>query len=1085
MMRLALKAEIREIIGREAISGGKYLYKPNAAVIGNDGKNTQPTPMRTITLQSTANGEAKKEGPNKRLSDAEFKAKREKGLYFKCDEKYYFGHKCKEPEVRELRMFVVHENNVEEEIIEEECAQPKELNMFELEGEVNVVVELSINSAVSLTYPGTMKVRGKLKGEEIVVLIDCGATHNFISEKLVKEMKLHTKKTSHYGMILGSGTAIEGKGVCENVELTLNEWKVVADFLPLELGGVDAILGMQWLYSLGVTETDWRNLTMTFFHDGKKIIIKGDPSLTKTRMGLKSMMKAWTEADQGYLVECRALEGGVMLTEESVETGNNVVPADVQNVLGKFNDVFESPESLSPRRSIEHQIHLKTGTNPVNVRPYRYAFHQKAEMEKLVDEMLSSGIIQSSSSPYSSPVLLAGYHQIRMHEDVKKTAFRTHEGHYEFLVMPFGLTSAPATFQSLMNSIFRDYLRKFVLELSGFLGLTGYYRRFVQNDGSVAAPLTQLLKLGAFKWSDEAQMAFEQPKEAMMTLSVLALPNFNLPFELETDAFGHGMGAVSMQKKRPIAYFSHTLALRDRAKPVYERELMAVVLVVQRWRPYLLGRPFVVKTDQRTTGELFWQGMKGDVQKYYEECVVCQRNKSLSLSPAGLLTPLDILSRIWDDISMDFIEGLPKAAGFEVIFVVVNRFSKYGHFLTLKHPFDAKTVTELFVKEVVRLHGFPQSIVLDRDKIFLSHFWKELFRLAGTKLNRNTAYHPQTDGQTVVVNRSVEAYLRCFCGERPKKWNKWIHLAEYWYNTTYQRALGVSPFQAVYGRTPSPLVFYGDLSTTNSTLNDQLRQRDIVLGALKEHLRVAQEKMKTYADLKRRHIEFEEENHEWLAVPEEAYGYHKNAKGEWEVLMSWKGLPSHEATWEKYDDFQQSFPDFHLEDKIVNWRTHLKFPDEAKLSLLAKDLISKLLCNVNQRLGTNGADEIKVHPWFEGTEWDRLYQMEAAFVPEVKDELDTQNFEKFEESDSQSSSSSKTGPWRKQMLSSKDINFVGYTYKNFEIVNDYQLPGMDGESEGGDASDTPSHSHQQTGGSFSNSMTSPKLDDVDMRKESL
>ncbi|CAK9309891.1 unnamed protein product [Citrullus colocynthis] len=204
------------------------------------------------------------------------------------------------------------------------------------------------------------------------------------------------------------------------------------------------------------------------------------------------------------------------------------------------------------------------------------------------------------------------------------------------------------------------------------------------------------------------------------------------------------------------------------------------------------------------------------------------------------------------------------------------------------------------------------------------------------------------------------------------------------------------------------------------------------------------------------------------------------------------------------------YPPFYSDDpmstcrKIVNWRTHLKFPDEAKLSPLAKDLISRLLCNVSQRLGTNGADEIKVHPWFEGTEWDRLYQMEAAFVPEVKDELDTQNFEKFEESDSQSSTSSKTGPWRK-MLSSKDINFVGYTYKNFEIVNDYQLPGMaelkkkcskpkrpsikslfDGESEAADTSDThtPTHSQQNTEGSFSNS-TSPKLDEVEMGKESM
>ncbi|XP_042517469.1 serine/threonine-protein kinase tricornered-like isoform X2 [Macadamia integrifolia] len=127
--------------------------------------------------------------------------------------------------------------------------------------------------------------------------------------------------------------------------------------------------------------------------------------------------------------------------------------------------------------------------------------------------------------------------------------------------------------------------------------------------------------------------------------------------------------------------------------------------------------------------------------------------------------------------------------------------------------------------------------------------------------------------------------------------------------------------------------------------------------------------------------------------------------------------------------------------KIVNWRNHLKFPEEAKLSPEAKDLISKLLCNVDQRLGTKGADEIKAHPWFEGLQWDKLYQMEAAFIPEVNDELDTQNFEKFEESDNQGQTSSKAGPWRK-MLSSKDVNFVGYTYKNFEIVNDHQLPGI-------------------------------------------
>ncbi|KAI5649581.1 hypothetical protein M9H77_35586 [Catharanthus roseus] len=127
--------------------------------------------------------------------------------------------------------------------------------------------------------------------------------------------------------------------------------------------------------------------------------------------------------------------------------------------------------------------------------------------------------------------------------------------------------------------------------------------------------------------------------------------------------------------------------------------------------------------------------------------------------------------------------------------------------------------------------------------------------------------------------------------------------------------------------------------------------------------------------------------------------------------------------------------------KIVNWRTHLKFPEEAKLSPEAKDLISKLLCNVEQRLGTKGADEIKAHPWFRGIEWDKLYQMRAAFIPEVNDELDTQNFEKFEETDNHVPTSAKSGPWRK-MLSSKDVNFMGYTYKNFEIVNDHEVPGI-------------------------------------------
>lgn len=108
--------------------------------------------------------------------------------------------------------------------------------------------------------------------------------------------------------------------------------------------------------------------------------------------------------------------------------------------------------------------------------------------------------------------------------------------------------------------------------------------------------------------------------------------------------------------------------------------------------------------------------------KYCEECVVCQRNKALALSPAGLLMPLEIPNAVWTDISMGFIDGLSKATGFNVIFLVVDRLRKYVHFLALKPPYTAKSVAEIFVKEIVGLHGNPRSIVSDQDKVFLSNF---------------------------------------------------------------------------------------------------------------------------------------------------------------------------------------------------------------------------------------------------------------------------------------------------------------------------------------------------------------------------
>jgi hypothetical protein len=158
--------------------------------------------------------------------------------------------------------------------------------------------------------------------------------------------------------------------------------------------------------------------------------------------------------------------------------------------------------------------------------------------------------------------------------------------------------------------------------------------------------------------------------------------------------------------------------------------------------------------------------MKHEIHKFVIECEVCQHNKGETVKSPGTLQPLSIPPSIWKDISMDFITGLPKSGNKSVIMVVVDRLSKYAHFCALHHPFTASTVAQIFMDQVFKLHGMPHSIVSNRDPTFTSNFWQELFKLQGTQLHLISPYHPQTDGQTKVVNKCLETYLRFFASEK-------------------------------------------------------------------------------------------------------------------------------------------------------------------------------------------------------------------------------------------------------------------------------------------------------------------------------
>jgi hypothetical protein len=256
-------------------------------------------------------------------------------------------------------------------------------------------------------------------------------------------------------------------------------------------------------------------------------------------------------------------------------------------------------------------------------------------------------------------------------------------------------------------------------------------------------------------------------------------------------------------------------------------------------------------TYSRIKQLFYWPGMKAFIKKFVAACEVCHKAKPDRSRYPGLLQPLPVPQQAWQSISLDFIEGLPRSNTYDTVLVVVDRLTKYGHFIPLHHPFTALKVAQRFMDTVYRLHGMPESIVSDRDRVFTSTLWKELFRLSDTQLLMSSSYHPQTDGQTERVNQCLETFLRCFVQSCPTKWSLWLSVAEYWYNCCFHTSLGRSPFEVLYGRSPRHFGLTVADSVSHADLNLWLSQRDLMLRMVQHHLLRAQQRMKHQADKNR------------------------------------------------------------------------------------------------------------------------------------------------------------------------------------------------------------------------------------------
>ncbi|CAA0836351.1 Uncharacterized mitochondrial protein AtMg00850, partial [Striga hermonthica] len=464
---------------------------------------------------------------------------------------------------------------------------------------------------------------------------------------------------------------------------------------------------------------------------------------------------------------------------------------DVRELLEEFEGVLGEPKGLPPHREFHHRIPLVNEQHAIHVHPYRYAHFQKTEIERQVAEMLESGLIQHSKSPFSSPVLLAkkkdgtwrfctdyralnaatikdrfpipsvddmldelagsryfskldlraGYHQIRLHRaDIPKTAFRTHQGTmgiwlcHSACATPHPLSIYVKEMLAVVEAVrcWRPYLlgrrfqivtdqqplkhlleqrivtpeqQKFVSKLMGF-DFEIIYRPGRQN--AVADALsrrTDVPELSAITgptwaiWEEIRKAQVEDTHCQELRQSIEAGKTTAIDYELHNDLLLH----------RGRVYVPDSGQLREQ--------------ILQHFHDSKVGgHSGIYRTWMRIANTFFWPGQQGTVRDYIARCDDCQRTKSDSRRPGGLLQPLPVPEAIWEDITMDFIEGLPNSNGFDGVMIVVDRLTKYAHFIPITHPYTAKSIARLFVEYVMKLHGAPRSIVSDRDRIFMSSF---------------------------------------------------------------------------------------------------------------------------------------------------------------------------------------------------------------------------------------------------------------------------------------------------------------------------------------------------------------------------
>ncbi|GJT26250.1 putative nucleotidyltransferase, ribonuclease H [Tanacetum coccineum] len=915
------------------------------------------------------------------------------------------------------------------------------------------------------------------------ILFDTGADRSFVSTTFSSQIDITPSTLDHYydveladGRIIGLNTILKG------CTLNFQNHQFNINLMPVELGSFDAIIGMDWLAkhqaviacAEKIVRIPWKN---------KTLIIHGDGSTqgNVTRLNIISCTKTQKYMEKGFPIFL------AHVTTKEIEDKSERKRLEDVPIVQDFPEVFpEDLPGLPPTRQVEFQIDLVPGAAPVARAPYRLAPSEMKELSEQLKELSDKGFIRPSSSPWGAPVLFvkkkdgsfrmcidyrelnkltvknryplpriddlfdqlqgssvyskidlrSGYHQLRVREeDIPKTAFRTRYGHYEFQVMPFGRTNAPAVFMDLMNRVCKPYLDKFVIvfiddiliysknkkeheehlkiilellkreelyakfskcefwiprvqflghvidsegihvdpakiesikdwtspksptEIRQFLGLAGYYRRFIEGFSKIAKPMTKLTqKKIKFEWGDKQEAAFQLLKQKLCSAPILALPEGSEDFIAYCDASKKGLGAVLMQREKVISYASRQLKIHEKNYTTHDLELGAVVFALKIWRHYLYGTKCTVFTDHkslqhildqkelnmrqrrwlellsdydcdiryhpgkanvvadalsrkerepplrvralvmtisldlpkqilnaqtearkpeniksedvggmlienakfpeaireqklepRADGTLdsdkmyssqgekkldWWPNMKADIATYVNKCLTCAKVKAEHQRPSGLLVQPKLPR--WKWITSPWI-------------------------LSTKLPNDVlKIVPKGSVTSMdTRLNHLP---IVTQDS--QSNFWRSLQSALGTNLDYEYCVPSATDGggggpESERTIQTLEDMLRACAIDFGKGWVNHLPLVEFSYNNSYHASIKAAPFEALYGRKCRSPVCWTEVGEAQILGPELIQETTEKIIQIKQRMQAARDRQKSYADLKRKPMEFQ------------------------------------------------------------------------------------------------------------------------------------------------------------------------------------------------------------------------------------